>query len=188
MASEGEAVSRNASKLGERLKRDGKERVESSKRSVADHIREIAQALERAREYLDQTEPRLGTYAGEAATRVSNFATRLRDSDLDDLLAETRRVARRNPALYLAGAVGVGFVLARFLKSSAERSAALEYATGEYGSSTYPSDEYSGGEYASSGGMQQYSARSSSETTQDLDSRSTSEAVGTPGRTPTEGM
>lgn len=196
MGTEGASVSQNASGLAERLKRDGKERVEISKRTVADHIREIADAIERAREHLEQTEPTLAAYAGRAAGHVSSFATRVRDSSLDDLLAETRQLARRNPGLYFAGAVAVGFVLARFIKSSAERSATLDY--GDYGTGDYPGEGYSSGTYASSSSSSQsssapsqspsYGSQGTRENAQDLDSRGTSEAVGTPGRSPTEGM
>jgi exonuclease VII small subunit len=104
--------------LGQRLKQDGKQTLEQRKRSAADHINDIAQALERAASQLDDP---LASYANRAALGVGNLATRLREGSIDDLLEDTRRLARRNPALFLAGGVAIGFALSRFIKASGQR-------------------------------------------------------------------
>jgi hypothetical protein len=108
--------------LTQRLKRDSREKIESGKRSAAAHIEELAHAIDHAGTRLDQNEPTLAAYAGQIAAGVGKLATRLREDSLDDLLEETRRLARRNPALFLAGGVVLGIAASRFLKASAERS------------------------------------------------------------------
>jgi hypothetical protein len=114
--------------LGQRLKQDGRQTLEQRKRSAADHINDIAQALERAAQQLDEP---LGSYASRAALGVGNLATRLREGSLDDLVEDTRRLARRNPALFLAGGIAIGFALSRFIKASGQRVNLYdEYATG----------------------------------------------------------
>ncbi|HEX7114114.1 MAG TPA: hypothetical protein VF193_03185 [Steroidobacter sp.] len=105
-------------KFTDRLRSDGRQKIESSKRTAAEHIEGIAEALNRAREVLEQREPAIASYASQLANRVGNLATRLREASMEDLLEDTRELARRNPMMYLAGGVAVGFVLARFLKTS----------------------------------------------------------------------
>jgi exonuclease VII small subunit len=104
--------------LGQRLKEDGRQTLEQRKRSAADHINDIAQALERA---ASQLEDPLGAYANRAAAGVGNLATRLREGSIDELIEDTRQLARRNPALFIAGGVAIGFVLSRFIKASGQR-------------------------------------------------------------------
>jgi hypothetical protein len=104
--------------LAERLRRDSRERIESGKRSAADHIQEVAQALDRAGAHLDQNEPTLAAYASQIAGSVGNLATKLRDGSLEELLEDTRVLARRNPTLFIAGGVVLGIALSRFLRAS----------------------------------------------------------------------
>jgi exonuclease VII small subunit len=104
--------------LGQRLKQDGRQTLEQRKRSAADHINDIAQALERAAAQLEEP---LASYTNRAALGVGNLATRLREGSIDDLVEDTRQLARRNPVLFLAGGVAIGFALSRFIKASGRR-------------------------------------------------------------------
>jgi hypothetical protein len=124
--------------LSEQIKQDGRQRIEEGKRTAAEHIETVAQALESARERLDQDQPTLAAYAGRMSTGVGNLATRLREGSLEDLLQDTRDLARRNPVLFLAGGVAIGFALSRFLKASAstDYTGAADY-TGAQGPRVY---------------------------------------------------
>jgi hypothetical protein len=139
-------VSSGKSGIADRLKQDSKQKIESGKRSAADQIDQVAQALSRAGEELNQSQPTLANYAGQIASTVSNFATRLRDGNMDDLVSDTRELARRNPGLFLLGGVAFGFALSRFLKASAEQSRAGDYSAGEYGAEEeYGSEDFTQG-------------------------------------------
>ena len=54
-------------------------------------------------------------------TCADTVAGALRDNDLKSLAGELESYTRRHPALVLGGASLAGFLLTRFLKSSAER-------------------------------------------------------------------
>jgi hypothetical protein len=116
--------------LSERLRQDGRQQLETRKRVAADQIDELAHALGRAGEQLDQSQPRLAGYANQIASGVSNFATRLRDGRVEDLLDDARRAAHRNPGLFLLGGFALGVALARFLKAS-DRSEETDFS-GEF--------------------------------------------------------
>jgi hypothetical protein len=103
--------------FAQRLKEDGRRTLEQRKRSAAERVDGIAQALERSGAQFSEAEPTLADLASRLAGTVGNLATRLRD--------ETRALARRNPGLFIAGSVVVGFVLVRFVKASAQRAPTL---------------------------------------------------------------
>lgn len=57
------------------------------------------------------------------ADRAETWSTSLREQDVDKLVEEARQVAQRQPMLFVTGAVALGFVGARFLKSSSKPQA-----------------------------------------------------------------
>ena len=148
-----ERAPESKSGLTDQIKQDSRQKLETSKRSAAEHIESVAQALDSARARLDENQPTLAAYAGQIATGVSNLATRLRDGSMEELLDDTRRLARRNPTLFIAGGVALGFALSRFIKSSAEASA-RDALAGDYERSEEPSALASGseGSYVEPGG------------------------------------
>jgi hypothetical protein len=107
------------------LKEDGRRTLEQRKRLAAERVDGIAQALERSGAQFSESEPTLADLASRLAGTVGNLATRLREGSIEDLVDETRALARRNPGLFIAGGVMAGFVLARFAKASARRAPTL---------------------------------------------------------------
>jgi hypothetical protein len=76
----------------------------------------------------------------------------LQERDIDQIAFEVQDMARRQPAMFLGGAFLLGFMAARFLKSSGDRGYRGEGAY--YG--------YQGGSYAYGGGYRSGSYRSGS--------------------------
>jgi hypothetical protein len=111
--------------FAQRLKEDGRRTLEQRKRSAAERVDGIAQALQRSGAQFSETEPTLADLASRLAGTVGNLATRLREGSIDELVDETRVLARRNPGLFIAGGVVAGFMLARFVKASARRAPTL---------------------------------------------------------------
>ena len=58
-----------------------------------------------------------GGYIQQAADAVSGLAGTLRDKDADDLLDDARNAVRSSPAIAIAAAAAVGFLVARVVKS-----------------------------------------------------------------------
>jgi len=108
--------------FAERLKEDGRRTIEQRKRSAAERVDSLAQAIERTGAQFSDNEPTLADMANRLATTVGNLATRLREGSIEDLVNDTRALARRNPGLFIAGGVLAGFALARFVKASASRT------------------------------------------------------------------
>ncbi len=84
--------------------------------SQADDVRSISTSLR------DQGNDNAAQLADQAAERIEQVGSWLRDSDADRMLEQAEDVARRNPWAVLAGGVAAGFAISRVLKaSSAER-------------------------------------------------------------------
>ncbi|HSR10859.1 MAG TPA: hypothetical protein VLS90_05400, partial [Thermodesulfobacteriota bacterium] len=56
-------------------------------------------------------------YSGMAAERIERASHYFRENDIQQLLEDAGRFIRKNPAAAAAGALALGFIAARFLKS-----------------------------------------------------------------------
>ncbi|TWA70648.1 hypothetical protein FBZ84_102198 [Azospirillum baldaniorum] len=110
--------------------------LETQTDRAADQLGSVANALHKAAEQLN--EENNGTaahYAGQAADRVERVADMLRNSTVDDMVGQVERFARRQPEVFVGAAFAVGFLFARFVKSSGERrfrGASSSHLTGGY--------------------------------------------------------
>jgi hypothetical protein len=106
-------------------KRQGRSRdpLETYTQTAADELEKIAEGARAAAcELEEQDEPTLSSYVLDAADHLFKFADQLRGKSAEQLFHEADRLARDNPALFLAGSVAVGFGLTRFARASGRRS------------------------------------------------------------------
>jgi len=90
------------------------------KEAGAEHVAHFARAIDCAAGELEGTSPELARYARRAASSVDRLSETLRQRSVRDLVDETNDFARREPALFFAGAIVAGIALSRFLRSSEE--------------------------------------------------------------------
>jgi hypothetical protein len=88
----------------------------------AEAIAGLAHAVSTAAAELEAQSPQAARYVRDAAEKIDLFSSNLRNRNVDDLLRALSDLARSQPALFMGGAVAVGFAVARFVKSSAQRS------------------------------------------------------------------
>lgn len=96
--------------------------------SGADYVRSISQTAHTAANELEDKAPQLARMVHDVADRAEHFADDLRNRSPDEMLEATWEYARRNPRVFVGGAIAIGFILARVAKSSAERSASARRA------------------------------------------------------------
>jgi hypothetical protein len=130
-----------AANLKQRIKQDGKDKIESGKRAAADQIAEIADAIDLAGSQLDQSQPTLANYASQLASGVGGFATRLREDSIEDIYKEVRQLATRHPGMFLLGSVAVGLVAARFMKASSDETEGLGFQAESEGGESWGEGE-----------------------------------------------
>jgi hypothetical protein len=101
---------------------DASDKVKSvgseQKAAGADYLDTVARAIHRAAREFEADVPQAAHYIRRAGGQVSSVASAVRQGDLRDLVTEVEEVARRQPALFFGGALVLGFVALRFLKSA----------------------------------------------------------------------
>lgn len=127
-----------AANLKQRLRDDGKQRIESGKRAAADQIADLADAIDAASARL-QSQPTIAGYASKLAGNVSGLASHLREDSIEDLYYQVRQLAVRHPGMFLLGSAAIGIAIARFMKASERNLDALyEEDLGEAGEEQSP--------------------------------------------------
>jgi hypothetical protein len=66
-------------------------------------------------------------YADQAAAQLEGVTSFLEGKDLDDLVVEAERFARNQPAVFIGGALLLGFMASRFLKASTPQPGMADY-------------------------------------------------------------
>jgi len=103
----------------ESLKEQGKEQLDAEKRSIADQATRLANVVQRVTEELNRSDLRgVASYAAQLASKMKTFADSLRSRSIEDVVDDTRRLARRRPEMFFLGAIGDGVLLSRFFKAS----------------------------------------------------------------------
>jgi sirohydrochlorin ferrochelatase len=93
-----------------------------SKGQVAEQFGTVAEALRRTTEHLrSEDQPRIAGLTETVARQVDQVANYLRSKDARAMRQDLENLARRQPALMLGGALILGLIGARFLKSSERR-------------------------------------------------------------------
>jgi ElaB/YqjD/DUF883 family membrane-anchored ribosome-binding protein len=126
-----ESLKEEAKVRAGRLLDDAKDRARSAidqrKEGLAQDVGDFAHALRASASDLQEHDKNyVAHYVEQAASSVEQIADTLHRQDLKELMRHTEDFARRQPGLFIGGAVAAGFALARFLKSSAERRAVEE--------------------------------------------------------------
>ncbi len=118
-----QSTKQTARREAQELMGDAKRRVQAivgeQQRAAAGQISGLAQALRTTAEQLyAQDQGPMATYAERAADSLERFGNTLRNRDIDSLAAQVQDFARKQPGVFLGGAVAAGFLVARFLKST----------------------------------------------------------------------
>ncbi len=107
--------------------------ADSQKGKVCSRLGGVAQALhDTARELEKQNIP-AGRYANYAARQVDRVVDALKDRPVEDLVVDMEDFARRQPMLFVGGALVTGFMLARLARNTdrTQRSEAAGTVAGD---------------------------------------------------------
>lgn len=152
-------VKDQAEKVTEKAKEQASSRAEEQKERAAQGLFGFADTLNQVSGSMRDQNPAMANFADTAAMRLEDFATSLREKDVNDLMSDVEDMARRQPALFIGGAFLAGVVAARFLKSSSGMTRSSQ-------SQDFSSDRYSRTDdtrgFASSFGSSSYQATSGS--------------------------
>jgi hypothetical protein len=103
-----------------RAKEQGRAMFDEQKESAAGTVNSAANAFRNTAQQLQgEGRTETGRYVEMFADQLQSLGYRLHNQNLDGLIREVEDFGRRSPGTLLAGSVIAGFVLTRFLKSSA---------------------------------------------------------------------
>jgi hypothetical protein len=122
-SSEAERVRANLAEKAAPIKEQARGFAEKQKQAGAEQIGGVARAVHGVAAGLENELPFAAPYVREAAAKLESASDALKQKSVDDLAKSIGDFARAQPVAFLGGAVLAGFVLARFLKSSAEPAA-----------------------------------------------------------------
>lgn len=127
-----------ASDLAQGAKEQARAQFDDRKGAAVGELGTLATSLRRVVDELGESNPHnmSGKVVSTIADRIDTFGRSLEGKDLDRVVNDVERFARRNPAAFLGGAVALGFLASRFLKSSSDAM----YGGGDY----YSSEAYGG--------------------------------------------
>jgi hypothetical protein len=109
--------------MGQRAKDRVREEIDRRSSDAGSQVRSVADGLRQAGTDLrKEGNPAVAKVADTAAEKIDGVASYLTESDTDALLRDLDTLARRQPALVIAGAFALGVLGARFLKASSPRS------------------------------------------------------------------
>ena len=159
----------------DKLRNTATAQLTNQKNRATDGLGSIANAVRQSTQQLrDQQHDVIAGYVDQAADQIEQLSQRLRDRDIAELFRDLQNLSRRQPGLFVGGAFALGFVAARFLKSSArdERRDWYENA-GPRTADSSGSSEYRG--YANASG-QTYPETAGASTVHDYSSSSFGES------------
>jgi hypothetical protein len=108
-----------ANQITDRVAGQLETRLADQKARAADKVSSVANTLHASSQQLrDDGNDDIGSYVERAAGQVERIAEYLNSTEVSDVVNKVEDFARRKPVAFVAGALAVGFVASRFLKSS----------------------------------------------------------------------
>jgi len=118
----GQVAAQAGEKMGQavdRAKEQTTSRLEDQRERVAESLYTTAHVLRQAGQQLrEQDQPPIATLADRTAQQAERGSGYLRGRDVPGLLADTEQLGRTHPVLFTGGALALGLLGVRFLKSS----------------------------------------------------------------------
>jgi hypothetical protein len=103
----------------DQVKARASKELSSQKGRATGEIDAVAQAVRDASHRLrDEQHETMAVYVERAAGQLERLSRTIREKDLNELLHDAQRLARREPAWFIGGSFALGLLAARFLKSS----------------------------------------------------------------------
>jgi hypothetical protein len=119
--------------LADEATRSAERHLTGGKERAAHTIKQLAEALRHTGETMSSGTdmPMINDYLGRAASQVEGMSDYLRKKSLTDVVSDVERFARKDPVLFVGGALLIGLLGGRFLRSAQPGSSALSANAGQ---------------------------------------------------------
>lgn len=116
-----EEVRESAKTMVQSAKGAVSDQVDAARATAASEVDGIASALRKAADELRDDSPQSRTFR-QLSTGLADFSDTIRGKDFSELTRDISAFARRNPVVFLGGAVLIGLAASRFAKASEHAS------------------------------------------------------------------
>jgi hypothetical protein len=121
-----EAGQQVASTLADQVREQASTRLEGQKDRATHSLENVAQAFRQTGQQLrEKDQAAVADYTDKAAEQMERLVGYLQGQDIDQLVGDVENFARRQPALFIGGALALGILAARFLKSSSQQGSTM---------------------------------------------------------------
>jgi hypothetical protein len=134
----GDRLTDAASNVATQAERTVETKASDAMQQLGGTLQEVAGAIKTAGENLRDQQPQVSGMADTAARQVERAADYIQRHEPREVLDEAQAVARRQPALVLAGGLAIGLALGRLLRTASSATGNRRYGmtdTGRYGTS-----------------------------------------------------
>ena len=150
LAEAGRQSTQTAGHLVERAADIGLSQADRGRQAAAQGLGNLAESIRRLSTDLESQQPAIAGVASSAADQAERTAQFLSESDARQIITKIEDAARRQPLVFLGGALLLGAIAARFLKAagdgeSSTRNAMTGTEAGSYGSPQVSRDAYAEG-------------------------------------------
>lgn len=121
-------VGESAGQVASRAKDIGFQQADRGRELAADGLGKLAQTIHRVGGDMDQ-QPAIANLASTVAQQTDRAASYLRTNDAREIVTHVEDLARRSPALFLAGAFVLGAIATRFIKAAGAPTAGTHTAS-----------------------------------------------------------
>lgn len=120
-----EDMRREASRLGDQARASLEGSVDAARDTMAENVGRAGEALHAAADRLGRNDT-FGGLIEAAAGQLDSASTALRNRDMTHLMHDITDFARRQPALFIGGAVAAGFALGRLATAGTRTGASTQ--------------------------------------------------------------
>jgi ElaB/YqjD/DUF883 family membrane-anchored ribosome-binding protein len=108
---------RRGARIASKAKERVKEKLSDQKKKASESLEGVAQVIRESAEKV-QDRGQAFRIAQESARKLEELSSFLRKKEMEEILSEAERFIKKQPWIFLGGSFALGFLVARFLKSS----------------------------------------------------------------------
>lgn len=106
-----------------RMRERAAAQLSAQKNLLSNGLGNVATAARQSTQHLrERQHDAVAQYVDRAADGLDRFSTRLRERDVNEIMSDVGRAARKQPALFVGTAVALGVVAARLVQMRNERN------------------------------------------------------------------
>ena len=130
LAEAGKDATESVGQLAGRAADLGIQQADRGRTQAAEGIDQVAQSIRRVSTDMQTEQPAIANAAMTAADQAERVAQYLRQTDARQIISTVEDVARRQPILFIGGALLVGIAASRFIKAAGGGQSTQAYRSG----------------------------------------------------------